>query len=135
MRMLKNLIPVFVLLIGTSAFAQQYRIATVDLGRVFTNYWKTRQAQNAIDEHRMDIQKTGKEMLATFNKAQEDYQKLLDSTKDPAVSSEEKEKRKKAADEKLKDLRDQKDGLDQFDRGSREALDEQVRRTRDNIVS
>ena len=91
--MLKNLIPVFVLLIGTSAFAQQYRIATVDLGRVFTNYWKTRQAQNAIDEHRMDIQKTGKEMLATFNKGQEDYQKLLDSTKDPAVSNEEKEKR------------------------------------------
>jgi len=134
-KLLRTLIPVFVLLIGTSAFAQQYRIATVDLGRVFTNYWKTKQAQNAIEEKKADIQKTGKDMLATFNKAQEEFQKLDESTKDPAVSLEEKDKRKKAATEKYRDLKDQRDALDQFDRGSREGMDEQIRRTRDNIVS
>jgi outer membrane protein len=133
-RLLKKLIPALFLLVGTSAFAQ-YRIATVDLGRVFTNYWKTKQAQTAIDEHRGDIEKTGKEMLSTFNKSKEDYQKMLDSVNDQAVSSEERDKRKKAAEDKLKDLRDQQDALQQFDRGATTSLDEQLKRTRDNIVS
>jgi outer membrane protein len=131
---LKKLIPTLVLLVGTSAFAQ-YRIATVDLGRVFTNYWKTKQAQTAIDEHKTDIEKTGKEMLDTFNNAKADYQKMLDSVNDPAVSSEERDKRKKSAEDKLKDLKDQDDALQQFDRGSRASLEEQLKRTRDNIVS
>jgi outer membrane protein len=133
-RFLKKLVPALFLLIGTSAFAQ-YRIATVDLGRVFTNYWKTKQAQTTIDDRRADIEKTGKDMLATFNKSKDDYQKMLDSVNDPAVSSEERDRRKKAAEDKLKDLRDQQDALQQFDRGSTTSLDEQLKRTRDNIVT
>jgi outer membrane protein len=132
--LLKRLIPALVLLISTSAFAE-YRIATVDLGRVFTNYWKTKQAQIAIDEHRQDIEKTGKDMLTTFNKSKEDYQKMVDSMNDPAVSTAERDKRKKAADDKLKDLKDQDDALAQFDRASRASLEEQLKRTRDNIVA
>lgn len=134
-KLLRILIPALLLLVGTSAFSAEYRIATVDLGRVFTNYWKTKQAQTAIDEHRQDIEKNGKEMLATFNKAKEDYQKLLTSVNDPAVSSEEQDKRKKAAEDKLKDLKEQDDALQQFDRGARASLDEQLKRTRDNILS
>jgi outer membrane protein len=130
----KQLILALALLICASAHAE-YRIATVDLGRVFTNYWKTKQAQTAIDEHRTDIEKTGKDMLATFNKAKEDYQKMVDSMNDPAVSAQERDKRKKAADDKLKDLKDQDDALAQFDRASRASLEEQLKRTRDNIVA
>lgn len=134
--LLKKLIPTLILLMGTSVFAQtQFRIATVDLGRVFTNYWKTKQAQSVIDDKRMDIEKTGKEMLSNFNKAKADYQKMLDSASDPAVSSEERDKRKKNAEDKLKDLKDQQDAIQQFDRGSTTSLDEQLKRTRDNIVS
>ncbi|HXS69575.1 MAG TPA: OmpH family outer membrane protein [Candidatus Polarisedimenticolia bacterium] len=134
--LLKKLIPALILFAATSVFAQtQYRIATVDLGRVFTNYWKTKQAQSVIDEKRMDIEKTGKEMMDSFNKAKADYQKMMDSASDPAVSSEERDKRKKAAEDKLKDLKDQQDAIQQFDRGSTTSLDEQLKRTRDNIVS
>ena len=132
--MLKKLIPVLALFVGTSAFGQ-FRIATIDLNRVFTNYWKTKEAQTAIDERRSDIEKTDKEMLATFNKDKEDYQKMLDSVNDPAVSTEEKDKRKKAAEDKLRDLKDQDGNIAQFERGSRTTLEEQFKRTRDNIVS
>jgi outer membrane protein len=123
-----------ILLIGTSAFAE-YRIATVDLGRVFTNYWKTKQAQTVIDEKKSDIEKTGREMMTTFNKAKEDYQKMLDTVNDPAVSAQERDKRKKATEDKLKDLKQQDDALAQFDRGSRASLEESLKRTRDNIVA
>lgn len=132
--LLKRLIPALVLLIGTSAFAQ-YRIATVDMGRVFTNYWKTKQAQVVIDQHKSDLDKREKEKVDTFNKSKEDYQKLLDSVNDPAVSPEERDKRKKQAEDKLKDLKDQNDSLNDFDRGSHEALVEELKRTKDNIVA
>jgi outer membrane protein len=105
------------------------------LGRAFTNYWKTKQAQVAIDETKSDIEKSGKELLTTFNKAKEDYQKMLETVNDPAVSAQERDKRKKAAEDKLKDLKDQDDNLQQFDRASRASLEEKLKRTRDNIVS
>ena len=121
---------------GTSAFAQsQYRIATVDLGRVFTNFWKTKQAQIVIDEKKSDIEKTGREMLNTYTKTKEDYQKLQDSAGDPAVSAQERDKRKKSAEDKLKDLKEQENALGEFDRGSQTSLRESLNRTRDNIIS
>lgn len=132
--LLKKLIPLLVLFAGTSAFAQ-FRIATIDLNRVFTNYWKTKQAQIAIDERKADIQKTDKDMLETFNKAKDDYQKMLDSVNDPAVSAEEKDRRKKAAEDKLRDLKEQDENIAQFERGSRTELEDQYNRTRFNIVS
>jgi outer membrane protein len=132
--LIKNLIFALVLFVGSSAFAE-YRIATVDLGRVFTNYWKTKQAQIAIDEKKSDIEKSGKELLTTFNKGKEEYQKMMDSVNDPAVSTQERDKRKKATEDKLKDLQEQDANLQQFDRASRASLEEQLKRTRDNIVS
>jgi outer membrane protein len=132
-RLLKKLIPLVVLFVGTSAFAQ-FRIATVDLNRVFTNYWKTREAQTVIDGKLEDIQKTDKEMVATFTKAKDDYQRMMDSVNDPAVSAEEKDKRQRAAEDKLKDVKDQQDNIVQFERGSSTTLEEQRHRMRDNII-
>jgi Skp family chaperone for outer membrane proteins len=60
---------------------------------------------------------------------------MLDTVNDPAVSTQERDKRKKAAEDKLKDLKEQDDNLQQFDRGSRANLEEKLNRTRDNIVS
>lgn len=132
--LLKKLIPALILLIGTSAFAE-YRIATVDLGRVFTNYWKTKQAQLVIDQQKSDIESKRNDMTGTFTNAMEDYRKMLDAVNDPAVSSQERDKRKKATEDKLKDLQQQRDGLDQFDRASQASMLEQLKRTRDNILS
>jgi outer membrane protein len=132
--LLKRLIFVVALLIGTSAYAE-YRIATVDLNRVFTNYWKTKQAQIVIDGMHQDNEKTRNEMISAFNKSKEEYQKLMDGMNDPAVSATERDRRKKAADDKLKDLKDQDDMLQQFDRGSNTKLMERLKSTRDNIVA
>jgi outer membrane protein len=132
--LLKQLIPVLALFVCISAHAE-YRIATVDLGRVFTNYWKTKQAQVAIDEKKSDIEKRGKEMMSEFDKAKEDYQKMSDNMNDPAVSAQEREKRKKAADDKLKDLKDQNEALNDFSRSADASIRETITRTRDNIVS
>jgi outer membrane protein len=132
--LLKRLIPVLALFVCISAHAE-YRIATVDLGRVFTNYWKFKQAQVAIEEKKSDIEKRGREMMAEFDKSKEDYQKMSDNMNDPAVSSQERDKRKKAVDEKLKELKDQNETINDFSRGADASIRETITRTRDNIVS
>jgi outer membrane protein len=134
-KLLKTLILGLVLFVGTSAFAQQFKIATVDLGRVFTNYWKTKQAQVALDGMRADVESRGREMMTALNKTKEDYQKLSDSVNDPAVSVEERDKRKKAVQDKLNDYKDQDDTLRQFSRQQQTALDEQLNRTTDKIIA
>jgi len=132
--LLKQLILVGALLIGTSAYAD-YRIATVDLGRVFTNYWKTKQAQIALDEKKSDFEKAEKEKAATYNKAKDDYQKLYDSMSDPAVSAQERDKRKKALDDKVRDIKDQEQAIGEFERYWQTQLQEQFKRAHDGIVT
>src|SRR5262249_32845179 len=82
-----------------------------------------------------DLEKTAKEKISNFTKAKDDYQKVLDSVNDSAISSEERDKRKKDAESKLRDLKELDDDLAQYERGSQTALAERWKRTRDNIVS
>lgn len=120
--------------LGLSAYGQS-RIATIDLGKVFDNYWKTKQAQSIIKERRADIEKEYNNMVQDRKTAREEYDKLMAEANDPAVSAEEREKRKRAAEDKLKYLRDQEEVMQQYQRQAAVTIDEQTKRLRDNILS
>src|SRR5438105_2786412 len=134
--LLKKLIPGLLLfgLVSVPAFAQT-RIATVDLRKVFDNYYKTKQADAVLKDRAGELDKSHKEMLEGWKKAKEDYQKLVTNAADMAVSSDEKDHRKKAAEDKLKDIKDMEDNIKQFEVQARATLDEQRRRMRDNILT
>ena len=119
--------------LGGSALAQG-KLATIDLRKVFDGYWKTKQADSALKDRASDMEKEYNNMREDWKKAREDYQSLLNSANDQAVSSEERDKRKKSAEEKLKYLKQTEDGITQFERQSRATLDEQRKRMRDNIL-
>jgi outer membrane protein len=118
---------------GASAFGQG-RNATIDLRKVFDNYWKTKQADAALKDRAADMEKEHKNMLDDWKKAKEDYQGLLSSANDQAVSTDEREKRKKSAEEKLKYIKETEDTIAQYERQARSTLDEQKKRMRDNIL-
>ncbi len=120
--------------LGLSAYGQT-RIATIDLGKAFDNYWKTKQAQNIIKERRADIEKEYNNMVQDRKTAREEYDKLMAEANDPAVSAEEREKRKRAAEDKLKYLRDQEEVMQQYQRQAAVTIEEQTKRLRDNILS
>ena len=83
-----------------SAAAQaQPKIATVDLRKIFEGYYKTKQADAQLRERGADAEKQYKGMLDDYQKANEDYKKLVESANDQAVSSEERDKRKKSAED------------------------------------
>src|SRR5689334_19225951 len=109
---LRGSIAVIVLmsLLGSSALAQN-RIATVDLRKVFDGYWKKRQAEAALKERQTDMEKEDRNMVDDYKKVKEDYQSLLSSANDQAVSSEERDKRKSAAEEKLRRMKEMEDNI------------------------
>ncbi len=133
--LLKVLVPGLLLLgmLTGSAWAQN-RVATIDLRKVFDGYWKTRQADASLKERAADMDKEFKNMRDDFQKAKDDYEKLLTSANDQAVSPDEREKRKKAAEDKLKYLRDQDDTINQYRRQATSTLEEQKRRMRENLL-
>ena len=124
---------VLMLLLGSSAWAQG-RIATIDLRKVFDNYWKTKQADSNLKDRAGDMEKEHKNMLEDWKKAKEDYNALLASANDQAISSDERDRKKRSAEEKLKYIKDTEETILQYEKQARSTLDDQRRRMRENIL-
>ena len=120
-----------VLALGASA---QQKMATIDLRKVFDNYWRTKQADASLKDQAADLEKERKIMMDQFQKGDERYKKLVDGANDQALSSAERDKRKKDAENELLGLRDMEARIKQFDNTSRTTLGEKQRRMRDNIL-
>lgn len=121
-------------LLTVSAHAQN-RYATVDLQKLFQNYWLTKQALASLKDRSAELDKTRKEMVDSVQKIQDEYKKLLMDANDQAVTAEEREKRKLAAQVKLKELQDSAGGIDSFVAQAKTTLDEQQRRLTDNVLT
>ena len=119
--------------LSSSALAQS-RIATIDLRKVFDNYWKTKQADANLKDQAADMEKEHKKLLDDWKKEKDDYQTLLASANDQSFSVEEREKRKKLAEDKFKSIKEAEDSISQYERQARITLDEKRRRMRDNIL-
>ena len=120
-------------LMSSPAWAQN-RIATVDLRKIFDNYWKTKQADAALKDRGADLEKDYKIMLDDLKKAKDEYQTLLTDANNQTLSVEEREKRKKAAEDKFKQIKESEDTIAQYNRQARANIDEQRKRMRDRIV-
>lgn len=110
------------------------RIAVVDLKKVFDGYWKTKQADLNLKEQAGELDKKRKDMLDDLKKAGDEYKKLVESATDSAVSLEERDRRKKSAESKLRELQEIEQSIRQFDQGARAQLGEKQRNLRDKIV-
>jgi len=103
-----------VLILGCVAASAQSRIATVELTRVFDNFWKTKQAKLALNDTRAENNKELEEMKEAHKKLITQYQKMLGEANDQAVSAEEREKRKKALEAKVKDIQEDEANIKAF---------------------
>lgn len=121
-------------LVAVSAQAQP-KIAVVDMKKAFDSYYKTKQAEAQIKERATDSDKVYKGMIEDYKKANEDYRKLIDSSNDQAVSTDEREKRKKSAESKLMELQEIEKSVKQFEQQARTSIGEMEKRMRDKIVA
>jgi len=126
----------FCLALALSAGAAEgNKVATIDLRKVFDNYWRTKQADANLKDQAADLEKERKVMVDQYSKGEESYKKLLDAANDPAISTPERDKRKKDAENELLGLRELESRIKQFDNTSRTTLGEKQRRMRDNILA
>ncbi len=110
------------------------KIAVVDLKKVFDGYWKTKQADTQLKERAADLDKARKGMVEDYQKAGEEYKKLVDGANDSVLSTEERDKRKTAAEKKLLEIKEIEQSVNQFDRTSRTTLSDQQTRMRNRIL-
>src|ERR1041385_6267884 len=131
----RNLIAAALLLAfsDVSAFAEG-RIATIDLNKAFSNYWKKKEAEANLKEQQADMEKEFKTLQDEAKKAKESYQRLLNDAADQAVSSDERDKRKKLAEDKYKEWKDDEERVVAYKKQAMTRLDEQSRRVRESIL-
>ncbi len=116
------------------ASAQQQKLATINLQKVFDSFWQTKRADTRLQERNEEFKKTNTELTDGYKKANEEYKKLIDSASDQAMSAEEREKRKKAAEVKLSDITGMESQIRQFQTTARSTLLEEQRRLRETIL-
>ena len=112
----------------------QSRIAVVDLKKVFDGYWRTRQADTQLKERAADFEKARNGLVEDYKKANEEFRGLVESAQDPALSQDERDKRKKDLEKKQTDLREQENSIRSFDQTSREELGKQQMRMRESVL-
>jgi Skp family chaperone for outer membrane proteins len=136
MKMLKTTILTMALLavLSVPALAQN-KIATVDMRKLFDGYWKTKQAEVALNDRKAELDKEDRGFIDDLKKARDEYQKLLDGANDQALSADERDKRKQAAADKYGQITDSETTITQFERQAQATLAEQSQRMRANILN
>src|SRR5690349_19819475 len=93
--------------------AAEPKIATIDLKKVFDDYYKTKLADASIKEEATGLEKDRKALIDEHQKSADEYKKVLEEANNQAVSSDEREKRKKEAEGKLIKVNDLRQTIDQ----------------------
>jgi outer membrane protein len=135
MKNLRLLIVTAALMAVALSASAQSKIASVDMKKIFNNYYKTKLAQAVIDKEKTDLSKDIKDMSEALTKARADYKQTLDQANDQAISADERDKRKLAAAEKAKDVNSKQVAIEQYSRQAEAQLSDKSQRMISNLVT
>ena len=119
---------------AVSASAQTLRIGTVDMKKVFENYYKTKDAEARINEARNAAKKEMDDRMDVYNKGVNEVKKMNEEIESPALGKEAKETKSKARDEKVGELNTMQREINEFRTTREKQLQEQSVRMRGGIV-
>ena len=116
------------------ALQAQGKIGMVDLTKVFDQFYKTKQADSNLKERQEGFQGARKGLIDDYEMANKNYKELIEKANDQALSQQERDRKKKEAEDKLLDIKEIETSISQFDRQASTTLSEQRKRMRDSIV-
>ena len=119
---------------AVSASAQTVKIGTVDMKKVFENYYKTKDAEARINEARNAAKKEMDDRMDVYNKGVNEVKKMNEEIESPALGKEAKETKSKARDEKVGELNTMQREINEFRQTREKQLQEQSVRMRGGIV-
>ncbi|MEY3480370.1 MAG: hypothetical protein RIQ71_1145 [Verrucomicrobiota bacterium] len=133
---MKNLLPslaVIAVLGATPAFAQM-KVGIVDMNKVFTSYYKTKDAETRLNDARAQAKTDLDGRLETLKSNMEVINKLEADTKKPELAADKKEAAVKQRDEKINEVRNLDREIGEFRQTRERQLQEQFMRMRGDIV-
>lgn len=134
---MKYLVPAILaaVALGASAHAQSMvKVGTVDMKKVFEGYYKTKDAEQRINEARNAAKKELEERMESYQKGAGEVQKLNGEISNDALSREARETKSKARDEKISELKNMEREINEFRATREKQLQEQSGRMRQGIV-
>jgi outer membrane protein len=100
----KLLLVCLLVLAPVSLASADLKIAVIDLGKAFDQYYKTKDASGRLQEKYSSFQKDMQGLVTDYQHMSDEAQKLQDSAKDPTLSQAARDDKAKALDTKKQDL-------------------------------
>ena len=122
------------LALSASAQGPSGRMATVDLNKVFNDYYKTPMAQTKLKETADTYTKEQDEMMANYKKAIDELNKLREEQEKSEYTAEVREQKRKAVAEKLAETQKQQRDIEDYRASHQKILQEQTQRMRQTII-
>jgi outer membrane protein len=118
-----------------AAFAQgSLKIGTVDMGRAFKEYNKTKDAENKINDAKTAAKKEYDERAEAYKKALDEINNLNKQLESPALSADKKTQAAKERDDKIANIKNMEREISDFRQTRERQLQEQLMRMREGIV-
>lgn len=112
----------------------QMKLGILDMNRVFTEYYKTKDAESKLNEQRAAAKKEFDDRIETLKKSMEEINKINAEVERPELSEDAKEQKIKLREEKVNEARNLDREVNEF-KGTRERqLQEQFMRMRKDII-
>ena len=122
-------------LLGSQLAAHaQFKVGTVDMNKVFSAYYKTKDAESRINEARTSAKKELDDRVDTYKKNLDAINKLNEDLNKAELSKEKKDAASKQRDEKIAETKNLEREINEFRSTREKQLQEQAVRMRNGIV-
>jgi outer membrane protein len=123
------------LLVGLASTSHaQVKIGTVDMNKIFSAYYKTKDAEARINEARNSAKQELDERMDTYKKNLDQINKLNDDIANAALSKETKDAKSKQRDDLIQETKNLEREITEFRETREKQLQEQAVRMRNGIV-
>lgn len=114
--------------------AQNIKVGTVDMKKVFESYYKTKEAEAKINESRNGAKKDLEDRMDLAKKVLDEIKKIDEELQKPELSKESKDQKARLRTEKATDLQGMDKEIREFQQQREKQLQEQSVRMRAGIV-
>ena len=112
----------------------ELKVGTVDMSRIFQDYYKTKEAESRMNESRLSAKKEMDERIEARSKVLEEINALNRDMEKPELSSTLREQKNKLRDDKIAEVRNLDREVNEFKTTRERHLNEMATRMRNGIV-
>ena len=119
---------------ATVAHAQSIKVGVVDMNKVFSGYYKTKDAENKINDAREVAKKELDDRMESHKQLLDEINQLNKDIDNNALSASAKSDRQKKREDKINQVRSLEQEINEFKQSREKQLQEQAVRMRNQIV-